>query len=114
MKIPDDQGVLLRDSLRELGRLWGLRRDVRYSELGRALRLGPEKPESTVMNWAHHRTAMPALATVAIDMMLLGALPPDGLHAILTGPAAKRPDRHGLRIGEKSRKPEGFKPEASV
>lgn len=69
--------------MRDLGPLWGLNRPVRPAELGRALRLGPDEPGKSVAAWLNARHAIPAPARVAIEMMSLGALPPDGLRAVI-------------------------------
>ena len=94
--IDPEQGPRLKTAMRELGQLWGLRRNVRPAELGRALRLGPGDPGGTVRNWLENKTGMPGPASMAIEMMLLGALPADGLESvILLSPFKGKPKRGG-------------------
>jgi hypothetical protein len=85
------QAEELRAALRDLGALWGMTRPLRPAELGRALRLGPEQPGKSVANWLNARRQIPTPAMVAIEMMLLGALPPDGLsNVVLPSPLKGR------------------------
>lgn len=66
----------------KLGKLAGLDRPLHASELGRALRLKGQRPGDTVMEW-QQRGTISGPASVAVEMMLAGAPPPDGWDAIL-------------------------------
>lgn len=87
-----EEAQALRDAMRDLGKLWGLGRPIRASELGRALRLGPDEPGKSVSGWLNAQHRIPQAASTAIEMMLMGALPPDGLEAVvLPSPLKGRP-----------------------
>lgn len=64
-----------------LGQMWGLGRALHGSELGRALRLSGRDPGATVYDW-ERRDKISGPVSVAVEMMLKGALPPDGVNAI--------------------------------
>jgi hypothetical protein len=66
----------------KLGRLWGLKRDLRMAELGRALRLPSADPGQSIRDYENGLAKIPGPVQVAVEMMLAGALPPDGLDAI--------------------------------
>lgn len=78
-----DQADALRQAMKDLGALWGLSRAAKPAELGRALRLGPDEPGKSVTGWLNGRHRIPGAASAAIEMMLLGSLPPDGLRAVI-------------------------------
>ena len=63
-----------------LGMMWGFDRPLHRSELGRALRLTSRDPGEAVETW--ERKAPTGPASVAIELFLAGAAPPDGLDAI--------------------------------
>lgn len=64
---------------RTLGELWGYGRPLHASELGRALRLGGRDPGESIRDYERGKTTISGPISVAIEMMLKGALPPDGL-----------------------------------
>lgn len=66
----------------KLGKLAGLDRPLHKSELGRALRLQGRDVGATVNDW-ERRGTITGPASVAIEMMLAGAEPPDGWGAVL-------------------------------
>lgn len=68
----------------QLGKLAGLDRPLRKSELGRALRLQGRDVGATVHEW-ERRGTITGPASVAIEMMLAGAEPPDGWTSIISG-----------------------------
>jgi len=72
----------LRSARGQLGTQWGLGRPLTMSEMGRALRLQGKDPGSTVRDWEQRGTASGPV-TVAIEMMLAGAAPPDPLNSIV-------------------------------
>jgi hypothetical protein len=76
-----DQLIAARE---KLGKMAGLDRPLHASELGRAIRLKGQRPGDTVMEW-QQRGTISGPASVAIEMMLAGAPPPDGWEAILRG-----------------------------
>jgi hypothetical protein len=102
-KNPDtEQAEALRKAMRDIGELWGLPRSITPAELGRALRLGPDEPGKSVAGWLNGRHRIPASASVAVEMFLLGALPPDGLRIVLPPSALKgkpRAPRASNRVG---------------
>lgn len=62
-----------------LGLLWGLGRPLHASELGRALRLGGRDPGESIRDYERGKTKISGPMSVAVEMMLRGALPPDGI-----------------------------------
>ena len=69
----------LRNARRTLGELWGLGRPLRASEMGRALRLGGRDPGRSVLDWEAGKFPISGPVSVAVEMMLGGCLPPDGI-----------------------------------
>ena len=69
----------LRNARRTLGELWGLGRPLRASEMGRALRLAGRDPGRSVLDWEAGKTPISGPVSVAVQMMLGGCLPPDGI-----------------------------------
>lgn len=74
-------GAELRDARATLGQMWGLDRPLYASELGRALRLKGRADEA-VMKW-ERGDGPTGPASVAIQMMLDGATPPDPMDRIV-------------------------------
>ncbi len=73
-------GTELRRARKVLGEKWGLGRPVHASELGRALRMAPADPGESIRAYEAGTTKhIPGPVTVAVEMMLAGVLPPDGL-----------------------------------
>ena len=66
----------------KLGELWGLGRPLKMSEMGRALRLGGRDPGESIRDYEREKTKISGPMSVAVEMMLAGALPPDGLKTI--------------------------------
>jgi hypothetical protein len=62
-----------------LGTLWGFGRPLHASELGRALRLSGRDPGASVRDYERGTTSISGPVSVAVEMMLNGALPPDGI-----------------------------------
>ena len=62
-----------------LGKLWGKDRPLHASELGRALRLGGRDPGESIRDYERGKTAISGPLSVAVEMMLAGMLPPDGV-----------------------------------
>lgn len=94
LKAPDAQEQLARFTPREapldieatkatLGTMWGLDRPLHNSELARALRLGGRDPGRSVQDWSTGATRISGPASVAIQMMLAGAVPPDPMPIIV-------------------------------
>ena len=75
-------GDELRDARATLGHMWGLGRPLRMAEMGRALRLGGRDPGASIRDYERGKTGISGPMSVAVDMMLKGALPPDGLDAL--------------------------------
>jgi hypothetical protein len=77
-------GHELRRARVQLGQLWGLDRAAHAAELGRALRLCPSDPGQSVRDYEAHRDeVVPGYLSAGVDMLLRGALPPDGLAAVI-------------------------------
>ena len=73
-------GDELRRARVRLGALWGLRRPAHASELGRALRLAKQDPGESIRAYEAQRDKrVPGPVAVAVEMMLRGTLPPDGI-----------------------------------
>lgn len=72
-------GDELKDARAALGKLWGLGRQLHASELGRALRLGGRDPGESIRDYERGKTKIGGPMSVAVQMMLAGSLPPDGL-----------------------------------
>lgn len=66
----------IREARAQIGALWGLARPLRAAELGRVLRLKGRNPGATVLNWEAGRDEVSGPVSVAIEMMLAGAIPP--------------------------------------
>lgn len=65
-----------------LGDRWGFGRPLHASELARALRLRGRDPGQTVLRWEAGKAPVSGPASVAMEMMLAGAMPPDGLTTV--------------------------------
>lgn len=74
----------LRDARAALGKRWGLDRPLNMTEMGRALRLGGRDPGESIRDYERGKTRISGPMSVAVDMMLAGALPPDGLAVVRT------------------------------
>jgi hypothetical protein len=66
-------------ALDELGHRWGLGRALRPSELGRVVRLPGKDPGQSVRDYESGETRIPGPFSVAVELLLAGGLPPDGL-----------------------------------
>lgn len=62
-----------------LGQLWNKGRPLHASELGRALRLGGRDPGASIRDYERGKTPISGPLSVAVQMMLGGAIPPDGI-----------------------------------
>ena len=72
----------LRDARSRLGLMWGLGRPLHMSEMGRALRLSGRDPGASIRDYERGTTRISGPVSVAVEMMLAGALPPGGLEAL--------------------------------
>lgn len=72
----------LRDARDRLGLMWGLGRPLHMSEMGRALRLSGRDPGASIRDYERGTTRISGPVSVAVEMMLAGSLPPDGLDAL--------------------------------
>jgi len=72
----------IRTARSALGIRWGLGRDLRRAELGRALGFGPLDPGKPIRAYETGSASVHPCAAVALDMMLAGALPPCGLDGL--------------------------------
>jgi hypothetical protein len=72
-------GSELYEARRALGELWGLGRALTPLELGRVLRLAGRDPGHSICDYERGRSRISGPLSVAIEMMLGGALPPDHL-----------------------------------
>lgn len=72
----------LRDARAELGRLWGLKRPLHMSEMGRALRLGGRDPGQSVRDYERGATPISGPISALVEVYLAGAQPVDGLAAV--------------------------------
>lgn len=64
---------------RTLGEMWGKGRPLRASELGQALRLRGRDPGESVRDYERGVTKISGPVSVAVELFLKGALPPDGV-----------------------------------
>lgn len=69
----------LYNARRTLGSMWGLGRPLKASELGRALRLGGRDPGESIRDYERGKTRISGPMSVAVEMMLAGAKPPEAL-----------------------------------
>jgi hypothetical protein len=69
----------LHDARRTLGDMWCKGRPLHAAEMGRALRLGGRDPGESVRDYERGKTKISGPLSVAVEMMLRGALPPDGI-----------------------------------
>ena len=65
----------LRNARGTLGRMWGLGRPLRMSEMGRALRLRGRDPGESVRDWERGHTSISGPVEIAIEAMLAGYRP---------------------------------------
>lgn len=73
-------GDELRKARITLGRMWGFDRPLHASELGRALRMAPKDPGESIRAYEAKRARrVPGVLEAAVEMMLRGSLPPDGI-----------------------------------
>jgi hypothetical protein len=84
MDVTEGQGDSMRRIRADLGSLWGVGRPLYPIELGRALRMSPSQPGIAPRKWEAEETGIPGPASVALEMFMLGALPPDGLDKVLS------------------------------
>lgn len=68
----------LREARATLGDMWLMGRPLRCSELGRVLRLTGQDPGESIRDYERGKTRISGPLSVAIDLMLQGAEPPDG------------------------------------
>lgn len=66
-----------------LGEMWGVGRPLLNSEMGRALRLGGRDPGRSIEDYITGKTQISGPISVAVEMMLAGASPPDYLDRIV-------------------------------
>lgn len=76
-------GDEIESSKSTLGTAWGLGRPLHNAELARALRLGGRDPGRSVQDYITGKTSISGPVSVAIEMMLAGAMPPDPLELIV-------------------------------
>jgi hypothetical protein len=76
---PPMTGDQLREARGTLGQMWGLDRPVSMAEMGRALRLGGRDPGESIRDYERETTRISGPMSVAIQLMLAGAPPPDGI-----------------------------------
>lgn len=74
------------EARRKLGEAWGLDRPLALAEMGRALRFSGRDPGASVKDLIDGKSAVSGPVSVALSMMLAGAMPPDALDIILTKP----------------------------
>ncbi|MEI6439040.1 MAG: hypothetical protein WCO83_02435 [Alphaproteobacteria bacterium] len=72
----------LRDARTTLGKMWGFKRDISCTELGRALRLGGRDPGESIRDYERGKTRISGPVSVAVEMMLAGMIPPDDLDEV--------------------------------
>ena len=73
----------MRNARETLGVMWGLDRELKMAELARALRLGGRDPGANIRDYERGKTSISGPISVAVEMMLAGATPPDDM-AIIT------------------------------
>lgn len=59
--------------------MWNVGRPVSMAEMGRALRLGGRDPGESIRDYERGTTKISGPMSVAVEMMLAGSLPPDGI-----------------------------------
>jgi hypothetical protein len=59
--------------------MWGFGRAATMGELGRALRLTAGRPGQSIRDMEREKKPISGPLSVAVEMMLEGALPPDGI-----------------------------------
>lgn len=62
-----------------LGDLWGFKRPLHASELGRALRLSGRDPGASVRDYERGHTNISGPISALVEMYLAGFPPPDGI-----------------------------------
>lgn len=61
-----------------LGHRWGYGRPLMMVELGHILRLKGRDVGATIRDWERGHTPISGPASVAVDLLLAGGVPPDG------------------------------------
>jgi hypothetical protein len=72
-------GHELCEARRALGEKWGLGRPLTPLEMGRLLRLAGNDPGASILDYERGRSRISGPMSVAVAMMLDGAVPPDGV-----------------------------------
>jgi hypothetical protein len=72
-------GDELRDARAALGHMWGKGRPLFASELGAALRMAGRDKGESIRDYERGKTPISGPISVAVEMMLQGQLPPDGV-----------------------------------
>jgi len=78
-------GKQLREARGRLGDLWGLGRPLHMTEMGRVLRLGVADPGQSIRDYERGTTKISGPVSLAIELLLSGALPPGGFRQYLRG-----------------------------
>lgn len=65
-----------RDARGTLGHRWGLGRPLTLAEFGRVLRLGGDRPGVSVRDYERGKTQVSGPLSLAVELMLRGAVPP--------------------------------------
>lgn len=81
-------GDELRQARSILGERWGLERPLKMSEMGRALRLAGRDPGESIRDYERGKTPIGGPISVAVEMMLDGAMPRGGLDGLKPPPAS--------------------------
>lgn len=79
-------GADIRKARATLGQLWGLNRPLHAAELARVLRLNARDPGLTIRRWEIGERSVSGPVSLAIDLMIAGAEPPDLQTAIRRKP----------------------------
>jgi hypothetical protein len=69
----------LRDARLTLGLMWGLKRPLTMTEMGRALRLQGRDVGRSIRDWERGHTPISGPVSVAVEAMLAGYRPADCL-----------------------------------
>lgn len=83
----------MRKARETLGFLWGLERPLYASELARVLRLTGRDPGRSILDYETGTTRVSGPMSVAIDMMLGGAVPPTYAEVFNQQPTALMPQK---------------------
>lgn len=72
-------GAEMRQARDRLGEMWGKKRPLHMTEMGRACRLGGIDPGQSIRDYERGTTKISGPLSALVALYLAGVLPPDGI-----------------------------------